>query len=91
MNHRNSDQCFLCVFSVYGPQNLWRVSRVAEHAEGTLEQIIGSNSTGGSRKIFTGTIDKVTIDLKKMNSADEDAAKKAAAISDEDDADTPRS
>jgi arylsulfatase len=37
---------------------------------------------------FTGTIDKVTIDLKKMNSADEDAAKKAAAIGDEDDADS---
>jgi arylsulfatase A-like enzyme len=37
---------------------------------------------------FTGAIDKVTIDLKTMNSADEDAAKKAAAISDEDDADT---
>jgi hypothetical protein len=30
----------------------------------------------------------VTIDLKKMNSADEDAAKKAAAIGDEDDANT---
>ena len=35
---------------------------------------------------FTRTIDKVTIDLKKMNSADEDEAKKAAATSDEDDA-----
>jgi hypothetical protein len=29
----------------------------------------------------------VTIDLKKMSSADEDAAKKAVAVSDEDDAD----
>jgi hypothetical protein len=30
----------------------------------------------------------VTIDLKKMNFADEDAAKKAASISDQDEADT---
>jgi hypothetical protein len=30
----------------------------------------------------------VAIELKKMNAADEDAAKKAAAISDEDDADS---
>jgi hypothetical protein len=37
---------------------------------------------------FTGTIDKVTIDLKKMNSADEATAEKAAGISDEDEADT---
>ena len=36
---------------------------------------------------FTGTIDKVTIDLKKMNAANEATAEKAAAIGDEDDAD----
>jgi arylsulfatase A-like enzyme len=46
---------------------------------------VTSDYTKGNNK-FTGTIDKVTIDLKKMNSADEDEAKKAAAISDEDDA-----
>jgi len=48
---------------------------------------VTSDYAKGKNK-FTGTIDKVTIDLKKMNSADEDAAKKAAAISDEADADT---
>jgi len=36
---------------------------------------------------FTGTIDKVTIDLKKMNAANEATAEKAAAIGDEDEAD----
>ncbi len=48
---------------------------------------VTSDYAKGNNK-FTGKIDKVTIDLKKMNSADEDAARKAAAISDEDDADT---
>ena len=48
---------------------------------------VTSDYAKGNNK-FTGTIDKVTIDLKKMNSADEDAAKKAAEISDEEDADT---
>jgi hypothetical protein len=48
---------------------------------------VTSDYAKGNNK-FTGTIDKVTIDLKKMNSADEDAAQKAAEISDEDDADT---
>lgn len=48
---------------------------------------VTSDYAKGSNK-FTGTIDKVTIDLKKMNSADEDEAKKAAAISDENDADS---
>jgi hypothetical protein len=48
---------------------------------------VTSEYTKGNNK-FTGTIDKVTIDLKKMNSADEDAAKKAAEISDEDEGDT---
>jgi hypothetical protein len=48
---------------------------------------VTSDYARGNNK-FTGTIDKVTIDLKKMNSADEDAAKKAAAMSDADDADS---
>ena len=48
---------------------------------------VTSDYAKGNNK-FTGTIDKVTIDLKKMNSADEAAAKKAAEISDEDDADS---
>jgi len=48
---------------------------------------VTSDYAKGNNK-FTGTIEKVTIDLKKMNSADEDAAKKAAAISDEDEANT---
>jgi thiol-activated cytolysin len=39
------------------------------------------------RPDFTGTLDKVTIDLKKMNAADEATAEKAAEISDEDAAD----
>ena len=48
---------------------------------------VTSDYAKGNNK-FTGEIDKVTIDLKKMNSADEDEAKKAAAISDEDEAAT---
>jgi len=48
---------------------------------------VTSDYAKGNNK-FTGRIGKVTIDLKKMNSADEDAAKKAAAINDEDEADT---
>jgi hypothetical protein len=36
---------------------------------------------------FTGTINKVIIDLKKMTPADEEAAQKAAATSDGIDAD----
>ena len=48
---------------------------------------VTSDYAKGNNK-FTGEIDKVTIDLKKMNSADEDAAKSAAALSDKDDADT---
>jgi len=35
---------------------------------------------------FTGTIDKVTIDLKKMNPADDAAAREAAEINDQDEA-----
>ena len=48
---------------------------------------VTSDYAKGNNK-FTGRIGKVTIDLKKMNSADEDAANKAAAINDEDEADT---
>jgi hypothetical protein len=48
---------------------------------------VTSDYAKGNNK-FTGKIDKVTIDLKKMNAADEAAAKKAAEISDEDDANT---
>ena len=48
---------------------------------------VTSDYAKGSNK-FTGTIDKVTIDLKKMNSADDSTAKKAAEVSDENEADT---
>ena len=48
---------------------------------------VTSDYAKGNNK-FTGTIDKVTIDLKKMNSADEAAAKKAAEINDKDEANT---
>ena len=48
---------------------------------------VTSDYAKGNNK-FTGEIDKVMIDLKKMKSADEDAAKNAAALSDKDDADT---
>jgi hypothetical protein len=48
---------------------------------------VTSDYAKGNNK-FTGTIDMLTIDLKRLNSADEDAAKKAAATSDEDEADT---
>jgi arylsulfatase A-like enzyme len=47
---------------------------------------VTSDYAKGNNK-FTGKIDKVTIDLKKMNSADEAAAKKAAGMGDEEDAD----
>jgi hypothetical protein len=48
---------------------------------------VTSDYAKGNNK-FTGTIDKVTIDLKKMNSADDSTAKKAAEVSDENEADT---
>jgi arylsulfatase A-like enzyme len=48
---------------------------------------VTSDYAKGNNK-FTGTIEKITIDLKKMNSVDEDAAKKAAQVGDEDEADT---
>jgi hypothetical protein len=46
-----------------------------------------SDYAKGNNK-FTGKIDKVTIDLKKMSPADEATAEKAAGVSDEVDADT---
>ncbi len=48
---------------------------------------VTSDYAKGNNK-FTGKIDKVTIDLKKMSPADEATAEKAAGVSDEVDADT---
>jgi hypothetical protein len=52
-----------------------------------LYRPVTSDYAKGNSK-FTGTIEKVTIDLKQMTPADEATAEKAAEISDEDDADT---
>ncbi len=47
---------------------------------------VTSDYAKGNNK-FTGTIDKITIELKKMNPDAEAAAEKAAEISDKDEAD----
>jgi hypothetical protein len=61
-------------------------AETADVGEDLYTPVTSDYATGNNK--FTGEIEKVTIDLKKMNPADEAAAKKAAAISDEDDADT---
>jgi len=51
-----------------------------------LYTLVTSDYAKGNNK-FTGTIDKITIELKKMNPDAEAAAEKAAEISDKDEAD----